>query len=246
MKPYKRKEVIGNCTLYLGDCTKVISKLDGFSVILTDPPYGIDYQSNMRTKTKQFDKIENDSNQMRLGIYSQLYEKSNENSIIITFCSFKNYAYDYIYLNDIYKIKNCIIWDKGGGGIGDLEGSLSTDFEMAIIAHKGIRKIYDKRIGSVWKVNKVPPSNMVHPTEKPIELIKQLLINFSCKNDVIIDPFMGSGTTGIACLQLNRKFIGIEIEEKYFDIACNRIASANLEPWKYNKSRLNLFEEFNK
>jgi site-specific DNA-methyltransferase (adenine-specific) len=243
MKPYKRKEVIGNCTLYLGDCLKILPILENISVVLTDPPYGIDYQSNMRTKTEQFDKLKNDSNDIRLDVYSLLYDNIIDDSVIITFCSFKNYAYDYIYLEKIYKIKNCIIWDKGGGGIGDLEGTLSTDFEMAIVAYKGNRKIFGKRIGSVWNINKVPPGNMVHATEKPTKLIEQLLLTFSDKNDIICDPFMGSGTTGVACQKLNRKFIGIEIDEKYFDIACNRIASANLEPWKYSK-KTSLFDEF--
>lgn len=68
------------------------------------------------------------------------------------------------------------------------------------------------------------PSN--HPTEKPVTLVCQLIKDFSDNGDLVIDPFMGSGTTGVACVQMGRKFIGIEIDPGYFEIACKRIEAA--------------------
>jgi site-specific DNA-methyltransferase (adenine-specific)/modification methylase len=67
---------------------------------------------------------------------------------------------------------------------------------------------------------------VVHPTQKPISLMKWILVEITNNIDTILDPFMGSGTTGVACVQTGRKFIGIEIDEKYFDIACKRIRDA--------------------
>jgi site-specific DNA-methyltransferase (adenine-specific) len=69
-----------------------------------------------------------------------------------------------------------------------------------------------------------------HPTEKPLSLMRELLGDFTRRNETICDPFMGSGTTGVACVKLGRKFIGIEIDEKYFDIACRRIEAACAQP----------------
>jgi len=80
-----------------------------------------------------------------------------------------------------------------------------------------------------------------HPTQKPIILMEWCIDKIV--GNTICDPYMGSGTTGVACLNKNKQFIGIEIDEKYFDIACNRISSANLEPWKYS-NKTSLFEEF--
>lgn len=62
-----------------------------------------------------------------------------------------------------------------------------------------------------------------HPTVKPLEIVKNFIINSSCENDIVLDPYMGSGTTGVACKNLNRNFIGIELDEKYFEIAKKRI-----------------------
>jgi len=79
-------------------------------------------------------------------------------------------------------LKIVVVWWKGGGGIGDLTYSLSTDYEMAIVAHKGKRAINGKREGTVWKINKVDPNKMFHPTEKPYPLLEKFILQFSNKN----------------------------------------------------------------
>jgi site-specific DNA-methyltransferase (adenine-specific) len=222
---------MSNIKLILGDCLEEMKKIPDNSIdlVLTDPPYGISYQSNMRTQTEKFAVLENDNNDFRFSIYPIIYQKLKDNSVAIVFCSFKNYAFDYIELSKLFDIKNCIIWDKGGGGIGDLVHSLLTDYEMALICHKGNCPIRGKREGSVWNCGKVTPSLMKHPTQKPEGICNKLITKFSDNNAIVLDPFMGSGTTGVACQELGRNFIGIEINEKYFKIAERRINQSTKE-----------------
>lgn len=208
-----------------GDCLEILKTIPDKSVdlVLTDPPYGINYQSNMRKMSKKFDKLENDNNNSRFDVYKEFYRVLKDNCVAICFCSFKNYADDYNELKKYFDIKNCIIWDKGGGGIGDLVHSLSTDYEMAIIAHKGLCPIRGKRYGSIWQSNKVNPNTMFHPTEKPVDLMKRLIQSFSDNEQVVLDSYLGGGSTAIAAKALKRNFIGIEISPEYCEIARQRL-----------------------
>ena len=208
-----------------GDCLEIMKEMPDNSVdlVLTDPPYGIDYQSNMRVMSKKFNKLENDNNDSRFLAYKEYKRVLKDNTVAIIFCSFKNYAYDFIELNKLFDIKNCIIWSKGGGGIGDLVHSLLTDYEMAIICHNGKKPINGKRDGSVWKINKVPLEQMFHPTEKPIQLLERLILKYSDEDDSILDSYLGSGPTAVACQNLHRNFIGIEISPEYCEIANQRL-----------------------
>lgn len=222
IKPYYQEP---NITIYNGDCMDILKNISDNSIdcIITDPPYNINYQSGARVMNKKFDYMENDNNDFRFNIYPILFNKLKKNSVCLIFCSFKNYAYDYIELLKYFNIKNAIIWYKPGGGIGDLKHSLSTDYEMIIVAHKGNCKIQGKRIGSIWKTTKINPNKIIHPTQKPTSLINKLLNKFSIRSDTILDPFLGSGTTARACKDLGRKCIGIEISKAYCQIAVQRL-----------------------
>ena len=221
MKPYYDHAGI---TIYHGDCREILPSLPPVDLVLTDPPYGIDYQSNMRVATDKFDRLANDNNDSRLAVYPIIYESLKDDCALISFCSFKNYADDFAEIRKRFDIKNAIVWDKGGGGIGDLSHSLSTDYEIAIVGHRGACRIRGKRDGSVWSCGKVNPASMVHPTEKPLPLVARLITTFSDDDATILDPFMGSGTTLRAAKDLGRKAIGIEIEEKYCEIAAKRLS----------------------
>lgn len=214
-----------NVSLYNLDCLNAIKSISDNSIdmILTDPPYGISYSSNMRVKSKKFDMLKNDDNDIRFLVYPEYHRVLKDNTVAIIFCSWKNIAYDYVELEKYFDIKNVIVWDKGGGGIGDLKHTLLTDYELAIICHKGKCPIRGKRDGSVWSEGKVNPNKMIHPTQKPEKLLERLIEKYSDEGMVVLDSFMGSGSTGAACMNTNRKFIGIELDETYYEIAKKRI-----------------------
>ena len=134
-------------TVINGDCLEVMKQLPDNCVdlVLTDPPYGIDYQSNVRVV--KFARIKNDDNDMRFAAYREFSRILKPDRVSFTFCSYKNFASDFRAISKLFDVKNAIIWDKGGGGIGDLEHSLSTDYEMAIVGHKGKCRIVGKRCG---------------------------------------------------------------------------------------------------
>ena len=208
-----------------GDCLQLMKDVPCGSVdmILTDPPYGIRYRSNMRIKTDRFDPLENDDNDARLLAYSEFARILKSDSVAIVFASWKNVAVDIQELQKYFDIKNVIVWFKGGGGIGDLKHTLSTDYELAIVCHKGKCRLRGKREGSVWSCRKVNPRRMLHATQKPIDLLVRMIEKYTDRNAVVFDPFMGSGSTCVAAVNSGRHYIGFEIDEKYFKIAQKRL-----------------------
>jgi len=126
-----------------------------------------------------------------------------------------------------FKVHNILIWKKNNCTPSQF---YMKNCEYIIFCRKGKAKYINNMGGSktVHDFNNII-GNKVHPTEKPIELMSVYVENSSNENDVVLDPFMGAGSTGIACLKLNRKFIGIEIDENYFDIAQNRIMETKIK-----------------
>lgn len=119
-----------------------------------------------------------------------------------------------------------IVWDKLQHGTGDLQNSYGPQHELIGFFVKGRRGFSSKRPVDVIRCAKIQPENLLHSCQKPEDLVEKLLLASTEKTQNVLDPFMGSGTTGVACANLGRKFIGIEIEPKYFDIACRRIELA--------------------
>lgn len=240
IEPYW-KSPDGHHVLYCADCLDVLPTLGRVDLVLTDPPYGIAYQSNMRVKSSKFAVLTGDDTDVRLRAYVKFPNAMKDNTAAVVFTSFKNYATDYMLLEEMFDIKNTLVWDKGGGGIGDLVHSLLTDYELALVCHKGQCPIRGKRDGSVWNVGKVNPNDMDHATEKPVELKQKIAEKWSDVGNTVLDPFTGSGTTGVACIRTGRKFIGIEIEKAYCDISVKRMT----EEWE-RMERLRVAEEKSK
>ncbi len=208
---YNRKEVIEGATLYLGDCMDILPTLPKVDAVVTDPPYGVDYCPGWANKFQRTTIAGDDSTLARDSALSALQFKAG-----IVFGSWK--------APKPIGTKAVLIWNKGTVGMGDLSIPWFPATEEIYILGGGF---VGTRTASVLPFS---VRNNYHPTEKPVALMEHLASK--CPLGVIADPFMGSGTTGVACANLGRKFIGIEREPKYFDIACERIENA------YRQSRL--------
>ena len=118
------------------------------------------------------------------------------------------------------------MWFKRGGGLGDLKRAYIFNHEFIIYCAEKNHKLNGKRRNDVFEFAKEAPSLYVHPTQKPIALLSEIIERSSNEGDVVLDCFMGSGSTGVACVNTNRQFIGIELDENYFNIAKKRIEEA--------------------
>ena len=123
--------------------------------------------------------------------------------------------------NKYYDLSNMIIWNKGGGGIGDLKHTFSTDYEIILCSNNG-NEITGKRIGSVWNIQKDNSNDYIHATQKPVELSATSILNTTNENDVVLDLFGGSGSTLIACEQLNRNCYMMELDPHYISVIIER------------------------
>lgn len=215
-------------TLMHGDCLEMMKEIPDGSVdmVLTDPPYGMDYQSNWRTATDKFSKIAKDDNLDWLdGFCAEMHRVMKINTAAYVFCSWHNVDVFKVALERHFKIKNLLVWVKNNHGSGDLKGAYAPKHEFVFFVHKGRCLLRDGRRPDILEYAKVSGGKMVHPTEKPIDMLERLVRDASDQGDTILDPFMGSGTTGVAAKNLNRSFIGIELDRDYFNIAEDRISN---------------------
>ena len=213
---------LGNHRLMCGDSTSItdVEKLmDGekADMVFTDPPYGYNYQSNMREKSQKFDVIENDDK--ILDFFPNIQMVCNG---FVFICTTWKVLDKWIPLfKQYHELSNMIIWNKGGGGIGDLKHTFSTDYEVILCASNG-KEITGKRIGSVWTISKDTASSYVHPTQKPVKLSEFAIRNTTSRDDAVLDLFGGSGSTLIACEQLKRNCYMMEYDPKYVDVIIDR------------------------
>jgi len=213
---------LGNHRLMCGDSTQVsdVEKLMGgqkADLVFTDPPYGVSYQSNMRTKSQKFDVLKNDDVILDIVPSIELFS----NGWVFIWTTWKVLDKWLEVTKPLGFPSNMVIWFKGGGGIGDLKKTFSTDYETALVWHRGA-ELCGKRIGSVWKVGKDGASDYVHPTQKPVELAFEAIDKTTKAKAKVLDLFGGSGSTLIACEKLKRKGFIMELDPKYCDVIIKR------------------------
>lgn len=191
--------VIGNASLYLGDCREILPTLPKVDAVVTDPPYGLGKRMQGGTWGAQ---------EHNEGFLKWDLEKPDDVVAALIGYQLPSIIWGGNYFN-LPPSRCWLIWNK--------VNSVPTmaDMEMAWTNFDKPSKRLDLPVGRV---------EFGHPTQKPLRLMEWCL-GFS-PNGVTLDPFMGSGTTGVACMNLGRTFIGIEREPKYFDIACERIKAA--------------------
>ena len=216
--------------LMQGDCLERMKEIPDGSIdmVLTDPPYGMDFQSNRRVVNAKFAKIANDKNLDWVGLFvDECHRVMAANSAIYFFCSWHNIDYFKQAIERKFKLKNMIVWVKNNHGSGDLKGGYAPQHEIVFYACKGRVLNRGKRLPDVIYADKIPSAKLVHPTEKNISMLEVFVGQHTDAGMSVLDPFMGSGTTGVAAANLNRNFIGIELDENYFNIAKERIEKAN-------------------
>lgn len=145
------------------------------------------------------------------------------NTAIYCFCSWHHIDFFKKEFEKHFKLKNIIIWNKNNHGSGDLRGAYASKYEMILYGHKGRSLFRDKRLADVISCDKISGLRSQHPTEKPVDLLKIFIANNSDEGNAVFDGFMGVGSTGIACKELGRDFIGCEIDDTYFGIAQERL-----------------------
>lgn len=210
-----RTEIIGDCMLHLGDCREVLANLtSGFDALVTDPPYGIDMArygkvgSSKVAEVRRFEKSEWDSEpadealEMARGICgAQIIFGGNYYQLPPTSC--------------------WLVWDKENTG-DFADGELAwTNLPKAV-------RILRFMWNGMLRAHGEPRGD--HPTQKPVGVMKWAIGHLPSDSKHILDPFMGSGTTGVACVKSGLQFTGIEREVRYFDAACRRIEEAYRQP----------------
>lgn len=207
-----------------GDCLDVLKKLPDKCVdlILTDPPYGIIYQSHRRID--KYKKILNDDNFNWLTPFlTELKRIAKDTTMWYIFCSWHNVDIFKQEIEKVKNIKNILIWNKNTFGSGDLRCDFAPKYEMIIFCNEK-SLLNGKRIPNVLNFPKT--DNSLHPTQKPIDLFATLIEKSSSKGDIVLDPFSGSGTTAVACHNLNRRFICIEKDPDYWAASVKRLEDA--------------------
>jgi site-specific DNA-methyltransferase (adenine-specific) len=208
IKPYYDEDGI---VIYHGDCKDILPTLDKVEIVIMDPPYGMNFVSNHRNE--KHDKIEGDDS---LPIETIKTCIDFATHAVYSFCRWDN-------IGDMPPPKSVLVWVKNNWSMGDLKHEHGRQWEAICFYNKENHE-FIKRIPDVIKADRT--GNNLHPTEKPVKLIQKIIgANIG---GTILDPFMGSGTTLVAAKNLGRKCIGIELEEKYCEIAVNRLAQGVL------------------
>ena len=213
-----RVEHIGSATLYLGDCRDILPALKKADAVVTDPPYGIG-ESRGKAKTRT------GPNGIGGGRYVRDYGSDAWDDEPIAADLMRlvrdSGTWAVIFGGNYYELpaaKCWLVWDKENG---------DNDFADCELAWTNLPKAV-RRIRYMWhgmrRANN--ESRGDHPTQKPIGVMEWAIGHLPEPHKTILDPFMGSGTTGVACMRMGRSFVGIEREAKYFDIACRRIDDA--------------------
>jgi modification methylase len=241
--------IIGDCALYLGDCREVLPTLGKVDAVVTSPPYNM-HGGDLGTKMGHKGSRWNNSGGLAdgYGLYADdLSQEEYENwqRDILSLCwarlsdagaIFYNHKprprkkelWTPLCLGGNLPLRQIVIWARNGGFNFSPSHFMPTH-EWVIIWAKpafALKSRAASGVGDVWLI--AFDTNTEHPAPFPIELASRCIEPTNCVT--VLDPFMGSGTTGVACVKLGRRFIGVEIEERYFSIACRRIEAAYAQP----------------
>lgn len=220
-----RCERIGDCTLYLGDCEMLLPLLPRADAVVTDPPYGIgESAGKAKTRTSGLASRLRDANKYRRDYGDDAWDDEPVSPELMAKVLGAG-KWQIIFGGNYYPLpaSSCwLLWDKLNG---------DTDFADCEMAWTNLPKAV-RRIRFLWNgcMRRERDIDRVHPTQNPVEVMKWCIGHLPEPNRTILDPFMGSGTTGVAAARMGRKFIGIEREARHFEAACTRILEAYRQP----------------
>lgn len=217
--------------IYCMDCLEGLKRLPNNSIdlVVTDPPYNINLVPQRGiTKSIENDNLTDEDFELFLeDIFKEIKRIMKEDTFIICFTGWSTIPSFRKVLDGLFTLKAMPVWVKNNFGIGYYT---RPQYEHCFLYLNGRPKPLKNPISDVWHFDRV--LKPVHSCEKPKELIRYIIKSFSNnEKDIVLDPFMGSGTTAVACKQLDRNFIGFELSQEYVDIANKRLEQDNLSGW---------------
>lgn len=215
--------------LIYGDALDCLQNFKDIDLILTDPPYNISRSNNLQTLSgnrQGVDFGEWDAHSVEPADWIPLAaETLSKNGSMIVFCGIRQASYVIEAMEKSgLKFKDCIRWIKTNPMPRNRDRRYVVDYEFAVWGAKG--KWTFHRQSDTYDRPEIRcsyPAKRLHPTQKPVQLMEDLISRHSNVGDTVLDPFMGSGTTGVACQNLGREFIGIEKDAGYFAAAQDRL-----------------------
>lgn len=207
-------------TIWHGNASELLKEIPNNSIdlVLTDPPYNISQKSGGLRKL-DFGEWDKQGNEIVATAVEEAVRISK--GTIIFFCSNQQFSYIYNFLEGKNFITKCLVWLKPNPSVINCEHSYVTGQELMVYAKKR-NALYNPNFKLSYFTYPFPVQRL-HPTQKPIELIKELILDTTDKDNLILDPFMGSWTTARACMDLGRNFIGAELSAEYCEIGRQRL-----------------------
>lgn len=232
-----------------GDCLKIMPDLpdESIDLVLTDPPYAINYRSNRRIARPKFNHIDNDLPGDWIEIFAaEAYRLLRNDRHLYCFCRHDTYPLFYNAFEDAgFAMKRTLIWVKNNHGSGDLKGDYASRDEWIIFAHKGRRLLRGKREDNILEFAKIHTGSLLHPTQKPVELLRLLINKSTDRGEVVFDPYAGVLSTAVAAMEGERDFIMIEIDREYLAQGISRLTQNEyFAKYEINRShnQINLIE----
>lgn len=217
-------------TIHRGDSLHVLRSLTDGSVdaVVTDPPYGMDYQSGQRTESERLPKIANDTRPFIWWLHDAM-RVTKDGGALVSFCNWGTAEVWRVAIEAAgWEIKSQVIWDRLSHGAGDLKAAFSPRHDIIWFAVKGSFSFPWKRPASVLQFERVSGLQLLHPNQKPTPLMEYICRVVCPPGGVVLDPFAGSGATGMGAILAGCSFIGIELSDQYAAIARQRCAQAIL------------------
>lgn len=232
MKLYFANESVN---LYLGDARKLDAIADlSVDMVLADPSYGIDYVTGHRQRSpksvvatlERFDPIVSDKifpfSLMRDALY-EMHRVLKPNTAVYIFTRFDVYHKLFTLVQEVFSIRNILTWAKNNWTAGDLVGNYAYQTEIILYCTKGRHILQGHRDTNLLCFKRIDGAKLLHPAQKPIDLLSYLITKSCPEGGVVLDPFVGVGSTNVAATNVGRKSIGIDIDDRWLMLAKRRL-----------------------